>query len=63
MTKEQAAKLAAQRSNFEGPQYVVWVFDEGRAVFNSEQARRYAPLIHIEAVYIGGVDIPQEVAA
>jgi hypothetical protein len=62
MDKQQAAKIAAKKSNFEGPQYVVWVFDQGRDVFNGEQARRYAPLIHIEAVYIGGVDIPQEVA-
>ncbi len=63
MTKEQAAKIAARKSNTEGPQYVVWVFDQGRDIFDREQMRRYAPLVQVEAVYIGGVDIPQEVVA
>lgn len=63
MTKAQANKQAAKDSNFHGPQYVAWVFDEGRQVFNGEQMRRYAPLVHVESVFIGGVDIPQEVVA
>lgn len=63
MTEQQARKQAAKASNFEGPQYVVWVFDQGRDVFNADQMRRYAPLVHVEHVYIGGVDIPQEVVA
>lgn len=62
MNQQQAAKIAAKKSNTEGPQFVVWVFDQGRDVYNREQARIYAPFIQIESVYIGGVDIPQEVA-
>jgi hypothetical protein len=60
---KQAHKQAAKASKADGAQYVVWVFDQGRDVFNAEQARRYAPLIHVEAVYVAGVQVAQEVAA
>ncbi len=63
MNEKQAAKQAAKASKTEGAQFVVWVFDEGRQVFNAEQARRYGPLVHIEATYVGGVQVAQEVAA
>lgn len=63
MTEAQARKQAAKASKTQGPQFVVWVFDQGREVFNGEQARRYAPLIQIEAGYVGGVEVAQEVAA
>jgi hypothetical protein len=63
MTEAQARKQAAKASKTQGQQYVVWVFDQGRDVFNAEQARRYAPLIQIEAAYVGGVEVAQEVAA
>lgn len=63
MNAAQANKQAAKASKTAGAQYVVWVFDEGRDVYSAEQARRYAPLIQIEAVYVGGVKMAQEVAA
>ena len=63
MNTAQANKQAAKASKTEGAQYVVWVFDEGRDVYSAEQARLYAPLIHIEAVYVGGVQVAQAVAA
>lgn len=63
MNAKQAEKQAAKLSKTEGAHYVVWVFDQGREVFNREQARRYAPLVHIEATYVGGVKVAQEVAA
>lgn len=63
MTEAQALKQACRKSHTEGPQYVVWVFDQGRDIFNADQMRTYAPLVHVEHVCIGGVDIPQEVVA
>lgn len=63
MTEKQAHKQAAKDSKTLGARYVVWVFDQGRDIFDAEQARRYAPLIHIEAAYVGGVQVAQEVAA
>lgn len=57
MEARQAEKQAAKLSKSEGQQYVVWVFDQGRAVFNAKQARRYAPLIQIEATFVGGVKV------
>lgn len=63
MNEKQANRQAAKASKSEGPQYVVWVFDQGRDVFNADQMRRYAPLVHVEAVYVGGVQVSVEVAA
>lgn len=63
MNEQQARKQAAKASKTHGPQFVVWVFDQGRDVFDGEQARRYGPLIQIEAAYVGGVEVAQEVAA
>jgi hypothetical protein len=63
MNEKQAAKQAAKASKTEGPQYVVWVFDQGRDVFNADQMRRYAPLVHVEAAYVAGVQVSVEVAA
>lgn len=57
MTREQAAKQAAKLSKSAGPQFVVWVFDHGREVFDAEQARIYAPLIDIEAAFVAGVEV------
>jgi hypothetical protein len=62
MNEKSAHKQAAKSSKTDGAQYVVWVFDQGRSVFNAEQARRYAPLIQIEAVYVGGAQVAQEMA-
>ena len=63
MNEKQAHKQAASDSKTKGAQYVVWVFDQGRDVYTSEQARIYAPLISVEAVYVGGVQVAQTIAA
>lgn len=55
MNDKQAHKQAAAESKTRGARYVVYVFDQGYDVFNSEQARRYAPLVNIEALYVDGV--------
>ena len=57
MTEAQARKQAAKQSKTDGTQFVVWVFDEGRDIYNAEQARRYAPLNQIDASYVGGVEV------
>lgn len=57
MNTKQAHKLAAKESKDGQARYVVWVFDEGANVYDAEQARLYAPLIQIEAAYLGGVQI------
>ena len=62
MNQQQAERQAAKSSKTEGAQYVVWVCDEGRRIFNREQARRYAPLVHIECLYVDGVRINAETA-
>lgn len=55
MNKQQAHKQAAKSSKTDGAQYVVYVFDQGYDVYDRDQARRYAPLIVIEALYVDGV--------
>jgi hypothetical protein len=60
MDTKQAEKQAAKASKTEGTQYVVWIFDQGREVFNAEQAKRYGPLVHVEAVFVGGVKVSTE---
>jgi len=62
MNRDQANKRAAQQSKTDGPHYVVWVFDQGREVFNAEQARRYAPLIQVDAAYVDGIEVAKETA-
>ena len=59
MNAAQAAKQAAKESKDGSTRFVVWVHDEGRDVYTAEQARIYAPLIHIEGAYLNG----QQVAA
>lgn len=50
-------KQAAEQSKTQGTQFVVYVFDQGRDVYDSEQARRYAPFLTVEAVYMNGVKV------
>lgn len=57
MSQQQAERQAAKLSKTEGPRYVVWVFDQGREIFDREQARRYAPFIQIEALFVDGVKV------
>lgn len=63
MNTKQAHKEAAVISKTEGPRYVVYVFDEGQAVYNGHQVRIYAPLIMIEALYVDGVCVATAEAA
>ncbi len=63
MNEKQARRQAATESKTSGARFVVWVFDEGRSVFDAEQTRRYGPLIQIEAAYVGGVEVATNVAA
>jgi hypothetical protein len=63
MNSKQAHKQAQQISKREGPRYVVYVFDQGQDVYDGEQARRYAPLILIEALYVDGVCVATAEAA
>ena len=60
MNNAQAHEKAKAQSLKTGPSYVVWVPDEGQAVYSSEQARRWAKLIQVEALYVGGVLIATE---
>lgn len=62
MNEKQAAKVAAKKSKTEGTQYVVWVFDQGRDVYDREQTLTYQPFLQIEAIYADGVQIASEVA-
>lgn len=55
MNQQQANKQAAESSKTDGARYVVYVFDQGYDVYDRDQARRYAPLIVIEALYVDGV--------
>lgn len=57
MNQATAEKIAAKQSKTDGAQFVVWVFDDGRYVYNREQCRRYAPLVHVEAAFVAGVRI------
>lgn len=64
MNNEQRAhKQAAKASKTDGVHFVVYVFDQGYDVFNAAQAKTYGPLIIIEATYVGGIQVSQQVAA
>jgi hypothetical protein len=60
VNSKQAHKEAAKASKDGAARYVVYVFDEGTDVYTAEQARIYAPLIFIEATYLGGVQIASQ---
>jgi hypothetical protein len=63
MNSQQARKQAAKASKTEGTQFVVWVYDQGREIYSAAQAAMYAPFLQVEAVFVGGVEIANEVAA
>ena len=63
MNSKQAHKEAAKVSKNDGPRYVIYVFDEGQAVYTGHQVRVYAPLILIEALYVDGVCVATAEAA
>lgn len=61
MNEKQANKMAAKFSKEDGEaQYIVWVFDDGRHIYNAEQVRRYQAFLTVEAVYIDGVKVAAE---
>jgi hypothetical protein len=57
MNAKQAAKEAAKKSKDGSVRFVVWVFDQGREIFDAEQVSIYAKFIQIEETYLGGVQI------
>ena len=63
MNSKQATKQAAKASKTEGTQYVVWVFDQGREVFNGTQLKTYEAFCSVEAVFVAGVEVANQVAA
>ncbi len=63
LNSKQAHKEAAKVSKTEGPRYVVYVFDEGQAVYTGQQVRIYASLIMIEALYVDGACVATAEAA
>lgn len=62
MNAKQATKEASKLSKDGSIRFVVWVFDQGREIFDAEQARIYQKFIQIEAAYLGGVQISHETA-
>ena len=63
MQMKQAHKQAAAESKAGSIRYVVYILDEGTDVYDADQARRYGPLIMIEAAYLGGVQIATTVVS
>jgi hypothetical protein len=62
MNTKQAMKEATKLSKDGSTRFVVWVFDQGREIFDAEQARIYAKFIQVEATFLGGVQIAHEEA-
>lgn len=62
MNAKQAAKDAARQSKDGSVRFVVWVFDQGREIFDAEQARIYSKFIQIESAYLAGIQIAHETA-
>ena len=57
MNAKQAEKQAAKESKTLGARYVVWVFDQGRDVYNREQVKAYGQFISIESLFVDGVKV------
>ena len=57
MQTKQAQAQAAKDSKTGGARYVVWVFDQGREVYNREQVKRYSAFLQVESLFIDGVKI------
>lgn len=57
MNTKQAQTQAAKESKTLGARYVVWVFDQGRDVYNREQVKTYGPFLQIESLFVDGVKI------
>jgi hypothetical protein len=57
MKQAAANKEAAAKSKDGQMRLVVWVFDQGREVVDTEQARMYAAFYTVEAVFLNGVQL------
>ena len=57
MDEQTAAETAAGASKTAGIRYVVYVPDQGRAVFNAAQMKTWGPFVHVEAVFVAGVRV------
>lgn len=60
MTEAQAKRQAAKQSKAEGPAFVVWVPDEGRAVWDGSQLQTWGALVFLEAAFVAGVQVSTE---
>jgi hypothetical protein len=60
MNEKQAAKQAAKQSKSGTLAYVVYVYDQGRSVFNAEQFKTYQQFCDLEAVYKNGKVVAAE---
>jgi hypothetical protein len=57
MDAKQAEKQASRESKTSGARYVVWVFDQGRDVYDREQVRLYADFLTVESLFVDGVKV------
>ncbi|MDB5956749.1 hypothetical protein [Ramlibacter sp.] len=62
MNQSMAIKQAAKASKTQRPQFVVWVPDQGREIFNREQMNIWGKLVFVEAAFVSGVQVSAEVA-
>jgi len=60
MNQIQAYKQAAKQSKDGKARYVVYVYDQGREVWNGEQVSIYRKMVCIENVLLNGVEIACE---
>jgi hypothetical protein len=57
MTRADAYKQAAESSQTEGTaKFVVFIYDEGYAVYDAEQIEAYAAMLEINAVFRDGAE-------
>jgi hypothetical protein len=59
--EQQTHKEARKASEKQGAQFVVYVFDDGYYVYETDQVRRWGSLISIEACYMEGRQVPMSV--
>ena len=60
---ERLHKQAAKQSKYGATMYVVYVPDQGADVYDAEQMAIYKSLVFVDAVYVGGIKVADQVAA
>lgn len=60
MDQAKAMKQAAKQSKTLGPQFVVWVPDQGRDIYTGAQMLIWAKFVFVEATFVGGVQVSTE---